>query len=239
MGSLTLLIYSTDCPTAENHARLEAVLDGLPLLTIASHDLAAWYTTLDERDLPAVQAFIISNGSQVEKLPRTILNRSWRPMIAHCLKYTNNHTASLLDAGFDDVICGELQPMELLARIRAINRRVGQASRSNPVHFDADQSSSQIQFFSDGRDPEISGMPISLRRKERQILEFLVSHQGRRLTRSQIFSAVYGLSNSQVNETTVESHLSNLRARLRTRLGYDPIDSQRFQGYRLSNIAAA
>jgi two-component system, OmpR family, flagellar system response regulator FtcR len=34
-----------------------------------------------------------------------------------------------------------------------------------------------------------------------------------------------------VEENVVESHVSKLRKKLRARLGYDPIDSQRFLGY--------
>ena len=36
-----------------------------------------------------------------------------------------------------------------------------------------------------------------------------------------------------VEENVVESHISKLRKKLRERLGYDPIDSKRFLGYRL------
>ena len=36
-----------------------------------------------------------------------------------------------------------------------------------------------------------------------------------------------------VEENVVESHISKLRKKLRERLGFDPIDSKRFLGYRL------
>jgi two-component system, OmpR family, flagellar system response regulator FtcR len=58
-------------------------------------------------------------------------------------------------------------------------------------------------------------------------------NRGRRLTKSQIFNAVYGLFDDVVEENVVESHVSKLRKKLRARLGYDPIDSQRFLGYML------
>jgi DNA-binding response OmpR family regulator len=53
------------------------------------------------------------------------------------------------------------------------------------------------------------------------------------VTKSQIFNAIYGLFDEEVEEDVVESHISKLRKRLRHRLGYDPIDSQRYLRYRL------
>ncbi len=89
-------------------------------------------------------------------------------------------------------------------------------------------------MFSDGRDPEIDGEPLPLPRRERRILEYLIANKGRRVTKSQIFNFVYGLFDDGIDENVIESHISKLRKRLRQRLGTDPIDSQRFLGYRLT-----
>ena len=51
------------------------------------------------------------------------------------------------------------------------------------------------------------------------------------MTKAQIFNSVYGLFNEDIDENVVESHISKLRKRLRHRLGYDPIQSQRYLGY--------
>jgi DNA-binding response OmpR family regulator len=66
-----------------------------------------------------------------------------------------------------------------------------------------------------------------------RILEFLVASQGRRVTKSQIYSSVYGLFEHGIEENVIESHISKLRRRLKSALGYDPIDSKRHLGYRL------
>ena len=88
-------------------------------------------------------------------------------------------------------------------------------------------------MFSDGRDPEVRGEVLPLPRRERRILEYLVNNTGCRVTKTQIFNSVYGLFSEDIDENVVESHISKLRKRLRHRLGYDPIDSQRYLGYRL------
>ena len=94
----------------------------------------------------------------------------------------------------------------------------------------------QIRVFGDGRDPEVAGEQLHLPRRERRILEYLVSNKGRRVTKTQIFNFVYGLFSDEIDENVIESHVSKLRKRLRHRLGHDPIDSQRYLGYRLVDI---
>ena len=86
-------------------------------------------------------------------------------------------------------------------------------------------------MFYDGRIPKSqggAGLPAAT-----GILEYLVNNKGCRVTKTQIFNYVYGLFSEDIDENVVESHISKLRKRLRHRLGYDPIDSQRFLGYRL------
>ena len=68
---------------------------------------------------------------------------------------------------------------------------------------------------------------LQLPRRERRILEYLVSNRGCRVNKTQIFNSVYGLFSEDIDENVVESHISKLRKRLRHRLGYDPIDSKR------------
>ncbi len=72
-----------------------------------------------------------------------------------------------------------------------------------------------------------------LPRRERRILEYLAANRMRRVNRSLIFNAVYGLFDEEVEESVVESHISKLRKKLKHALGYDPIDTKRYLGYQL------
>jgi DNA-binding response OmpR family regulator len=69
--------------------------------------------------------------------------------------------------------------------------------------------------------------------RERRILEYLVNNRGRRVSKAQIFNSIYGIFDENVEENVVESHISKLRKKLRRQLGYDPINSVRYLGYRL------
>ncbi|MDP1911474.1 MAG: winged helix-turn-helix domain-containing protein, partial [Hyphomicrobium sp.] len=92
----------------------------------------------------------------------------------------------------------------------------------------------EITVHFDGSDPEVAGELMALPRRERRILEFLMRNRGRWVTKTQVFNAVYGLFDDEVDEAVVESHVSKLRKKLRTKLGYDPIDSKRYLGYTIS-----
>ncbi len=90
----------------------------------------------------------------------------------------------------------------------------------------------------DGRDPTIGGEVMILPRRELRILEYMVSHQGKWISKSQIFNAIYGIFNADLDESVVESHMSKLRKKLRIRLGYDLIQSKRYVGYKLIEAGA-
>ena len=84
--------------------------------------------------------------------------------------------------------------------------------------------------------PGAHGEVLELPRRERRILEYLVANRGKRVTKTQIFNAIYGIFDEDVEEDVVESHISKLRKKLRHRLGYDPIDSKRYLGYSLDLV---
>ena len=110
-----------------------------------------------------------------------------------------------------------------VARVGAINRRVFGEKGHVAV--------GELRAYFDGREPEVNGEPFPLPRRERRILEFLLRRRGRRVSKTQIFNAVYGLFDENVDENVIESHISKLRKKLKHRLGFDPIDSKRFLGY--------
>ena len=107
--------------------------------------------------------------------------------------------------------------------------------QSTLLRFEDDITEVELLAQVDGlnRDPEIDGQPLPLPRRERRILEYLASNRGRRVTKTQVFNAIYGIFDEEVEENVVESHISKLRKKLREKLGHDPIDSKRFLGYRL------
>lgn len=184
-----------------------------------------WVSGAPEGDLKSVSAFLIGDCREGMISPRQLRGRTGAPVIALSEQNSLENTLRLFESGVDDVIRKPVHIREILARITAIRRRAQEDTSYTEI--------GKMRIFMDGRDPEIDGQPLALPRRERRILEYLASNRGRRVTKTQVFNAIYGIFDEEVEENVVESHISKLRKKLRERLGSDPIDSKRFLGYRL------
>ncbi|MBP2548046.1 DNA-binding response OmpR family regulator [Neorhizobium galegae] len=197
--------------------------EGVPSTGFDPKEFGEWVATAADTDLDAVEAFLIGQTGRSLELPRAIRDRSMAPVIAVSDQHSLEATLALFDSGVDDVVRKPVHPREILARAAAIRRRLKAISNFTDI--------GPIRVFSDGRDPEIEGDIFPLPRRERRILEYLVANRGRRVSKTQIFNAIYGIFDEEVEENVVESHISKLRKKLRKKLGFDPVDSKRFLGY--------
>ncbi len=185
-----------------------------------------WIGAAPECDLKAVSAVLLGDCGLHGLSPQRIRDRTAAPVIALSEQHSLENTLKLFEAGVDDVIRKPVHIREILARVTAIRRRGAAEGCHTQV--------GAMRIFMDGRDPEIDGEPLPLPRRERRILEYLASNGGRRVTKAQVFNAIYGVFDEDVEENVVESHISKLRKKLREKLGFDPIESKRFLGYRLA-----
>lgn len=190
-----------------------------------------WADSSFKNDLEEVGACLVGSFGRGEFSPKYIRQKTNAPILALVDQYSLETTLDLFDRGFDDVLRKPVHIREILARISAIKRRTVVETKSRDF--------SRLRVFNDGRDPEIDGLVFPLPRRERRILEHLASVNGRRVTKSQMFNAIYGAFDDEVDENVVESHISKLRKKLRERLGFELIDSKRYLGYRLSLEAVA
>lgn len=202
--------------------------EGISTEGLVASDFQDWVRTAPDPDLAAVEAFVLGEFSDRHAFPKLIKQRSRAPVLALNGARSLQETLELFACGVDDVIGSTIHIHEVLARIKAITRRAVVESEGTV--------SGGIRVFGDGRDPEVAGGQLHLPRRERRILEYLVSNKGRRVTKAQIFNFVYGLFSDEIDENVIESHISKLRKRLRYQLGHDPIDSQRYLGYRLIDV---
>jgi two-component system, OmpR family, flagellar system response regulator FtcR len=184
-----------------------------------------WLRTASEEDLGAVEGFMLGEFDGRKTFAARIRNRSPAPIIAISEDRSLEQTIELFTAGIDDVVRKPVHVKELVVRADAVRRR------GNINHRSSQSSGDEIVVYFDGRDPEVKGEPLRLPRRERHILEYLARNKQRRLTKTQIFSAVYGIFDDVTEEIVVEGHISKLRKKIRLRLGRDAIDSKRFLGY--------
>jgi DNA-binding response OmpR family regulator len=200
--------------------------EGVSSLGLFSEEFHEWLSTASNSDLDAVQGFVLGEFPQRTSCANSIRRHSKAPIIALCEERSLDETLDLFTAKFDDVVRKTVHVREILARSEAVWRRVNTNSNAK-----ADSDGARLKVYFDGRDVEIDGECLNLPRRERHILEYLVRNKGRRLTKLQIFNAVYGIYSSEVEDSVVEGHVSKLRKKLRQRLGYDPIEAKRYIGY--------
>jgi two-component system, OmpR family, response regulator len=135
---------------------------------------------------------------------------------------------TLLDTGADDYLVKPFEFPELLARIRALLRRrsVEMASKLITV--------GDLTMDLTDRIVKRSGEIIKLRRKEFDILEYLLLNRGRLITRSMLLNHVWE-SESEPFDNTVDVHIKYLRDRIDKPYGSRLIKTVHGLGYRIEN----
>lgn len=130
-----------------------------------------------------------------------------------------------LDLGADDYVTKPFSIRELLARVRALLRRVHPAVPATGSGVEAMQ---QLQFGSavlDFQKYEASkdGKPVDLTRKEFGIVRFLATRPGIVVSRDELLNEVWGYD-SYPTTRTVDNHIASLRAKLEP----DPANPRHF-----------
>ncbi|NWG46532.1 MAG: phosphate regulon transcriptional regulator PhoB [Alphaproteobacteria bacterium] len=131
-----------------------------------------------------------------------------------------------LDLGADDYITKPFSMTELLARIRAVMRRIRPALADDNVRFGditVDRAAHRVRRGE--RD-------VHLGPTEFRLLDHLLQYPGRVFSREQLLDAVWG-SDVYVEARTVDVHIGRLRKALNGEGEADPIRTVRSAGYAL------
>jgi two-component system phosphate regulon response regulator OmpR len=112
-----------------------------------------------------------------------------------------------LEIGADDYLPKPFEPRELLARIRAILRRKGEAETpaANGLRFGA------LSIDRDARTVTLAGKPCELTSYQFDLLVALAERTGRVLTRDQIMEAVRGRE-LEAFDRSIDVHMGRIRA---------------------------
>jgi two-component system, OmpR family, phosphate regulon response regulator PhoB len=137
-----------------------------------------------------------------------------------------------LDIGADDYITKPFSMTELLARLRAVMRRIRPGLADDKIvcgDIVMDRVAHRVKR--DGRE-------VHLGPTEFKILDHLMQHPGRVFSREQLLDAVWG-SDVYVEARTVDVHIGRLRKALMVGAEIDPIRTVRSAGYALDVETAA
>ena len=128
-----------------------------------------------------------------------------------------------LDSGANDYLCKPFHFEELEARVRSLTRR---RTVQNNIVLEC----GEISLNTKTRTAFAKGEEIALTRKELAILEYLILHQGRPVSQEELIEHVWDSSVDSFSNS-IRVHISALRKKIRTALGYDPITNRVGQGY--------
>jgi len=135
-----------------------------------------------------------------------------------------------LRGGADDYLTKPFDPVELLARVDALLRRVQKQDRIPVQTFqfgDVQVNFEHAQLLK-------RGQPVSIATKELQLLQYLIHHRGKIVPREEILEKVWQYSRN-VSTRTVDVHVAWLRQKLEDN-PQNPkhIHTIRGKGYRFS-----
>ncbi len=114
-----------------------------------------------------------------------------------------------LDIGADDYIVKPFSPGEVMARIRALLRRIEPAQSAQQEIIRLPELMINITDYL----VEVEGREVSLTKKEMEILWLLAAHPGRVFSRENLLSSIWGFDYFG-DSRTVDTHIKRLRAKL-------------------------
>lgn len=134
-----------------------------------------------------------------------------------------------LESGVDDYVTKPFSPRELMARIRAMLRRL------TPQMSDETVTAGALELSPSTHRVTAKGVSIEMTAVEFRLLHFFMTHPERVYSRSQLLNEVWG-TQVFVEERTVDVHIRRLRAALESAEMGNLIQTVRGSGYRFSTI---
>ncbi|HFQ93604.1 MAG TPA: response regulator transcription factor [Anaerolineae bacterium] len=130
------------------------------------------------------------------------------PIIMLTAKVDEDEKVLGLELGADDYITKPFSPRELLARVRAVLRRLGMTEPAGRVLRAGDIVLDQAGYF-----VEVDGRRVDLTRSEFDLLATLMASPGRVFSRLDLLDRLQGTA-YEGYERTVDVHIKNLRAKI-------------------------
>jgi len=171
--------------------------------------------------LPGLDGLVVCQAMRTDPATAEI------PIIMLTARGEESDRISGLELGADDYVTKPFSPKELSARVTALLRRTARGGASGPLRH------GPISIDSDRHLVELNGQDVRLTAKEFLLLQYLVQHKGRVLSRDLLLSDVWGY-NYTGGTRTVDVHIRRLREKLPPLA--DAIETIKQFGYKLIDI---
>jgi len=170
------------------------------------------------------------DGLEVCKRLRAVPDTSMLPIIMLTAKAEESDTIVGLELGADDYVTKPFSPKALVARVKALLRRIERAPADDLDlhHYGA------LTMHLARHEVSLGKHEVPLTAKEFGLLEHLLRHRGRVLTREVLLNAVWGYDYYGTTRT-VDVHVRRLKQKLP--LLEEAIVSVKSLGYKLKDLA--
>ena len=152
------------------------------------------------------------------------------PVIFLTAKSGEGDRVAGLEMGADDYITKPFSPRELVARVKAVLRRVRPALAGERLRF------SDLEMDVIGHKVKRAGRTIPLGPTEFRLLRHFLEHPGRVFSRERLLDSVWG-RDSDIELRTVDVHIRRLRKAINGEGSADIIRTVRSAGYALDSEA--
>jgi len=117
-----------------------------------------------------------------------------------------------LEAGADDYVMKPVDPMVLLARVRALLRRVERGTATSGERK-ADMMLGALRISETSREVWLSGKPVALTTQEFELLSLLAHRAGELVSRDEVFRTMRGIDYDGLDRS-IDGRVSKLRRKL-------------------------
>jgi len=207
MGAgVTRILVVDDEPQIRRALTLNLKARGYDLVEAASGDRALQAAATENPDLILLDLGLPGMGG-IDVIHGV---RGWSavPIIVLTVRDDERSKVAALDAGADDYVTKPFAINELLARVRAVLRRVPDDEPVPPV-----VTTDAFRLDLAARRARVDGNDVHLTPIEWAMVEFLVRHPERLVTRRQLINAVWG-PNYEPDANLLRVHLTHIRHKL-------------------------
>jgi DNA-binding response OmpR family regulator len=177
-------------------------------------DGAAGLAEAEAKDFDLVILDLMLPGIDGLEICRRLRARArYVPVLMVTAKSTELDRVLGLELGADDYLTKPFSVLELVARVKAIFRRVDALAKPDAAPVAATIRAGALAIDPARREVRIGERTVELTAKEFDLLVHFARHPGQVFTRNQLLDAVWGYSHSGY-EHTVNSHINRLRAKI-------------------------
>ncbi|GAB4530435.1 MAG: response regulator transcription factor [Anaerolineales bacterium] len=153
---------------------------------------------------------------------RTLRPTYKMPILMLTARDTEHDRVQGLEVGADDYLTKPFGMRELIARVKALLRRVEMDSPPEGTTTANGLASGNLVIDHTRHEVRLNGQPLTLKPREYDLLRYLMQHRGRALSREQILRQVWGWDYTG-NSRTVDVHIRWLREKIES----DPTSPRR------------